>query len=458
MVWLIAGRRFYLNLLTFRFLVGSLLCILSVLIAGAISVQSFKQKSDYYRPLVTEHERRIQNARRLFDFTGLVVLNQSPLGLANAGIDERFGVAAQVPGVLNPVKVFGRSRGNPFLLSVPTFDLAHVIALILSLLALVLAYNTVSGEREEGTLRLLLSNNLPRDKLIFGEYLGSMLTIALPFLLSLLAWLLLVRFLYPVAFNRDFWIGLGVIFIISLVFLSACVWLAILISSNTRNSPTSIMLCLFVWVLMAILYPDVSSWLATKLRPIEQSEAGYYGEIFGADLRSTARGRELLEELSRLSRREKVIKMSKGLGRELEEAKRRALLEVQAERETGLNRMIRQAELVRALLVFSPISAYLSTTAIIAQTDTGSYIRFRVEADRLQREISRWQLKKLEATGNRTDALVDRGGFPAPSFVATAQGLVESLYRGLPEPLALLLFNLVFFVGSFAAIRKYDPR
>ncbi|HML83996.1 MAG TPA: ABC transporter permease subunit, partial [Bacteroidales bacterium] len=48
------------------------------------------------------------------------------------------------------------------------FDLITITGILLSLLAILFSYDSISGEREDGTLKLLLSNHLPRPLLLTG--------------------------------------------------------------------------------------------------------------------------------------------------------------------------------------------------------------------------------------------------------------------------------------------------
>ena len=66
---------------------------------------------------------------------------------------------------------------NPFLSIFLAVDVIFVFKIVLSALAILFAYNTISGEREDGTLKLVLSNPVPRDALVLGKYLGGMLSL-----------------------------------------------------------------------------------------------------------------------------------------------------------------------------------------------------------------------------------------------------------------------------------------
>ena len=52
-------------------------------------------------------------------------------------------------------------------------DLVFIIGVFLSLMVFLLSYDSISGEREEGTLRLVFSYNVPRDTFLLGKYIGG---------------------------------------------------------------------------------------------------------------------------------------------------------------------------------------------------------------------------------------------------------------------------------------------
>ena len=63
-------------------------------------------------------------------------------------------------------------------------DWAFIIGYVLSLIALLFTFDSVSGEREQGTLRLMLANSIPRHTVLIGKFLGALISITIPFLLA----------------------------------------------------------------------------------------------------------------------------------------------------------------------------------------------------------------------------------------------------------------------------------
>ena len=61
-------------------------------------------------------------------------------------------------------------------------DWGFVTAVLLSFMGILFTFDSISGEQERGTLRLMLSNSISRSAVICGKFLGAFFTIAIPFL------------------------------------------------------------------------------------------------------------------------------------------------------------------------------------------------------------------------------------------------------------------------------------
>jgi len=59
-----------------------------------------------------------------------------------------------------------RKDENPWIKTFGSLDWIYIIGILGSFLAIALTYDTFTGEKEDGTLRLLLSNTVPRYKVL----------------------------------------------------------------------------------------------------------------------------------------------------------------------------------------------------------------------------------------------------------------------------------------------------
>ena len=65
-----------------------------------------------------------------------------------------------------------------------SLDLAFIVKVVLSLFAILLTFDAICGEREGGTLKLVLSNAVPRDRVILGKLVGGFLALVVPLALA----------------------------------------------------------------------------------------------------------------------------------------------------------------------------------------------------------------------------------------------------------------------------------
>ena len=146
-------------------------------------------------------------------------------------------------------------------------DWAFIIGYVLSLLALLFTFDAVSGERERGTLRLMLANAIPRHTVLIGKFLGALLSISIPFTLAVLVNLLLISTANTVHLTADAWARLGIIFLLALLYTSLFLALGLLISTCVQRSAVSLMILLLTWVTFVAFMPSTLAAIASSFSP-----------------------------------------------------------------------------------------------------------------------------------------------------------------------------------------------
>ena len=62
------------------------------------------------------------------------------------------------------------TEDNPLLAIYPILDVSLVFKLVISILTLLLAYDAISGEKEQGTQKLMLCGTVPRHQVLMGKF------------------------------------------------------------------------------------------------------------------------------------------------------------------------------------------------------------------------------------------------------------------------------------------------
>ncbi|WP_205752971.1 ABC transporter permease [Cupriavidus oxalaticus] len=151
-----------------------------------------------------------------------------------------FGGAEQ--GVLGP-------RSLEFVIT----SLASLVIYLVPMIALLLGFDAVVGERERGSLDLLLSLPLTRGELLLGKYLGlaAALLLATAGGFALMAVLLARQFGWPGLYHYlGFVASAG---LLGLAFLSLALWLSVLSRDRAQASGLAIGLWFFFVLVFDLL-------------------------------------------------------------------------------------------------------------------------------------------------------------------------------------------------------------
>ena len=146
--------------------------------------------------------------------------------------------------------------------NVTKVDWAFVIGYVLSLIAILFTFDSISGEREQGTLRLMLANPIPRHTVLIGKFLGALISINIPFALAVLMNLLIISMSSAVQLNADAWGRLGIIYFIAVLYTGLFLALGLLVSARVSRSAVSLVILLLTWVTFVIFVPSTLASIA----------------------------------------------------------------------------------------------------------------------------------------------------------------------------------------------------
>jgi ABC-type transport system involved in multi-copper enzyme maturation permease subunit len=263
MILQIALKEMYRNITTPRFVTGFVLCLLLIPFTIVISINEYKSKLSIYE--IEKKKADEENLARVYSaYRPVIVKKPTPLSIFARGISYNVGNRVKVLFGDKPMMTEGKaeSRDNPFLNRFFTFDFVTVLIIIISLVAFIFTYDICTGERESGTLKMMLANPVSRSVILLGKLLGTFLSL-LPMLIFSFGLCLLVILFYPsIEFGSSEWVRIGLIFIFSVVFLLLFMILGLFVSSRVMNSGTSIVICLLLWVTLLFIIPNMANYSA----------------------------------------------------------------------------------------------------------------------------------------------------------------------------------------------------
>lgn len=249
-----------------------LICILLIPLGLYVSTKEYEQNRAAYKDAERMYEEQSKNNNDL-SFVAEGYIPPSPLSIFSSGLSGYLPskIITNSRGVWNAEKDYGIN--NPVALLFGKIDFYFIITIILSLLAFIFTFNTITGEKENGTLRLMAANAVPRWKIILAKITGNYFVFLVSFLVGVISGLVLLTLTSSLpVLSATYLVPFLIILIISLMFLFILFNLGILLSIITKNSGASITASLLLWVLIAIVIPKISPMIAQIIYPIETEQ------------------------------------------------------------------------------------------------------------------------------------------------------------------------------------------
>jgi len=271
---------------------------------------------------------------------------------------------------------------NPLISHAESLSWSFIVSMFLSFIALLFAYDAVSGEKEDRTLSLVFSNPVPRRTFLSSKLTAIITVIGCMELIGIIISMLILTISGKVNIDGSYLIEtIGFIFI-SLLLITIFTAFGLFSSVVTRYSNVSLLVSLCFWLIVAVVIPNTSVFWAKKLFPIpsaSQVEAAINQEKDdleknGAEGRWSANGGNPFYPKNELRANHQTSLMN---------AEKR-------HRDAYYLQMFRQFENTRSFTVISPIAQFdYINEAFLG----GGYLRFRKNWDDLhifQEQFLQW--------------------------------------------------------------------
>jgi ABC-type transport system involved in multi-copper enzyme maturation permease subunit len=473
MLGLLIRKELLENLLNLRFV--ALCAVAVVLLVSSIVVLTGQYRddlNDYASRVSTQDEfiDRYGHANRINwmseIFRGPSSYRPLVLGLDKEGSQENF--------INNPI---------PALL--PRFDVVSIIAIIMSLIALVLAHDAISGEREDGMLKLMLSTRISRRTIILGKFIGGTITLSIPFTLGIFLGLGYISVTAGLDFSLT---GIGVLaflLLLSCLYMTAFYALGLLFSARSRTSNVAVMKSLFAWVLFVLVLPNISPFLAAQvytipsrarlereLNKIESEDRDTIIRQRMQQLRQTQFADvDITPTLTRGDLEKKIAsdpvfrerfaaynKAFEQLARQVNTEQRKI---GNALREDSDNRSRNQELFAITLASLSPLSNFVFAATDVADVGLESDAEWDLQVGRYRRQFdeyvnSRYEEEKKKDPAFSFNDYLDVRARPRFQFQPPALG---TRFSRVLVPTAILAgFVLLFFASAFVSFLRYDVR
>ena len=295
MIWHIIKRELFDHINSLRFVLTTIILLGLMSTNAIVHLQTHPNRVRNYSEKVTKSLDDLKSRTDLYTLLrkGPSKLNKSPSSLAfianaddaylpndthNEGSWSKSGFGSSIKsnwwlsyGSVNTDATDIRPQGTQI-------DWVFIITYLLSLLPLLFTFDSFSGEREQGTLRLCLANQISRSTLLIGKYIGALIAVLIPFTFSVLLNLAVVSTDSLTQLNPSDWGRLGIILLIAATYAGIFIGLGLIVSAGTSESRISLIIALLIWVTIVVFVPSTFATLSTKWMPPIQTNDEFQSE------------------------------------------------------------------------------------------------------------------------------------------------------------------------------------
>jgi len=216
-----------------------------------------------------------KHPHRMAHFGTFAFRESSLLGIFDYGLESFTGNAVFLEAHQQNSVNFSEATFSTGTLRFGELSLALLLQLVLPLIVFFIGFSSVVGDRQNGTLKILLSQGATWKDILFGKTFG-LFGIAMLFFIPIL----LIIVVAPLALGNqanDFhWLRILLLGLSYLIFLYISSVLTIVISASSRNSKSALLRLLGIWLLFVVLLPKSAQamgnyWFPTPTKLAFQS-------------------------------------------------------------------------------------------------------------------------------------------------------------------------------------------
>lgn len=447
-----ALKAFYLLYTVFVLLAGY---------AGYSGVQNFRAQQEIRHAHQTKARESWEanpdkHPHRMSHFGTFAFRASPPLSVFDYGLESFVGNAVFLEAHRQNSVNFSEATFSTGALRFGELSLALLLQLVLPLVLFFIGFSAVAGDKQNGTLKILLSQGAQWREIILGKALG-LFGVGLLFLLPVLLFVGIAVFTLPhreiedFALGRFIWISIGYT-----VFLFIISTVTVVVSALNKNPKSALLRLLGLWLLFVVLLPKSVQALGMYVHPtptklafesaieedvIQKGDSHDPDDPYFNELRDSILAVHKVKEVTDLPFNYSGFIMKKGeeITSELYKKHYKKLINVYEN----------QNAMTLYSSFFNPFSAIKQLSMVMAGTDFTSYMNFQDQADtyryQLAQTMNELQMeyispKKESGSEGKTHVIGHEHWEEFKDFRHQPMGFGSSAKEALPALASLLLW------------------
>lgn len=451
----------------------TLLLGLALCLATYIGWQNFKEQNNqrlHYKQLVRKQwlAKPDKHPHRMAHYGYLAFREKHELSFFDFGIESFAGVSIFLEAHKQNTVNFSEAGFSNGMLRFGEISIAMVLQLLVPLLIIFLGYDCISAERESGTLKILLCQNVSWKKLLWGKtwgIIGVALTIFIPLiLLTILLWAQLSDW----KIGSDATLRLITLIISYAIYFFIVSAITVLVSAFQRSSKIALTALLSGWIFFTILIPRISQAIGTKIYPSPSKIE--FADAISNDVKKQGDSHDpndlhyaaIKDSLLRKYAVDDVKKLPFNYGGYIMAEGEKITSQIYSSHQQALNKTFEQQNSVMGMAgLFNPYLALKQISMALTASDFNTYINFQKQAENyrygLAQKMNKLQIDKISniAPGEHEKPLsINRANWAEqPDF----NYQFDTLGEVIPKELLSLLSVFIWLMASILLL-QYSSR
>jgi ABC-2 type transport system permease protein len=273
MIWHVARKEFTEITRDGRFLWTSLIIVVLLLVAVGVGAQRYAEDRNLRAAAASEDRAGWLNQGDKGPHTaahyGVYAFKPAtPLALFDPGYNDYTGTIQYLEAHKENEASYKPAADATALQRFGNLSGAMVLQLLVPLLIILLCFAMISGEREDGTLRQLLSMGVPRRTLVWGKAAGAAMALGVVMVPAIVVGCVAAGLL--TGHNDphemiDFPAKLAVLGLAYLVFFATLICVSLSVSIIARSSGAALTILIGFWILCGLLMPRIAADLSKEV-------------------------------------------------------------------------------------------------------------------------------------------------------------------------------------------------
>lgn len=249
--------------------------LLTALVIGWQNQKTLNEQRGKYQEIVRTNwlAQPDRHPHRAAHYGYLAFRPKSSLSFFDSGVDSFAGTSVYLEAHKQNAVNFSEAQHSNGLLRFGELNMALILQLLAPLLIFFVGFAAISGERESGILRLMLSGGASWREILIGKTAGILFIIfalLIPLLLiSLVLWL----FLNDFQISADSALRLLLLLLGYAAYFVVCAAVAVTVSALTKTARNSLIWLIVLWIAFWIVMPRAMQNLGASLYPtVSKSE------------------------------------------------------------------------------------------------------------------------------------------------------------------------------------------